>query len=232
MSAAQKFQTHPTVVQAQNKASYYISQLDKEVSHESGGIFSYPYVGVYFMQLTKYPILNQVEQRTQVPKAYAVLGTITILTLLIFINPLAAPISNLIGWGFPAYLSFKALETPQHQDDMQWLTYWVVFGFFTFLESFALRLVLYYFPFYFAFKTVFVIWLQLPAFKVRVLMSCRVMRFPTIFWRSQGATKLYLTLLRPVLVSGNNRMTTTTSTSTATADELRSKVNEASSSGL
>jgi receptor expression-enhancing protein 5/6 len=124
------------------------------------------HVGLYFFQLTKYPILNQFEQRTQVPKTYAVLGTVTLLTLLIFINPLAAPISNLIGWGFPAYLSFKALETPQHQDDMQWLTYWIVFGFFTFLESFALRLVLYYFPFYFAFKTVFVIWLQLPAFKV------------------------------------------------------------------
>ena len=119
-----------------------------------------------FVQLTKYPVLNQFEQRTQVPKSYAVLGTITLLTLLIFINPLAAPISNIIGWGFPAYLSFKALETPQHQDDVQWLTYWIVFGFFTFLESFALRLVLYYFPFYFAFKTVFVIWLQLPAFKV------------------------------------------------------------------
>ncbi|KAF8508522.1 TB2/DP1, HVA22 family-domain-containing protein [Gautieria morchelliformis] len=190
MSASQKLQTHPTVLQAQDKASYYISQLDKE--------------------LTKYPILNQFEQRTQVPKAYAVLGTITLLTLLIFINPLAAPISNLIGWGFPAYLSFKALETPQHQDDLQWLTYWIVFGFFTFIESFALRLVLYYFPFYFAFKTVFVIWLQLPAFK--------------------GATKLYVAVLRPVLVGGSNRVATTTSPSTANADELRSKVNDANPS--
>ena len=31
MSAAQKFQQHPVIVQAQNKASYYLSQLDKEV---------------------------------------------------------------------------------------------------------------------------------------------------------------------------------------------------------
>jgi len=189
MSAAQKIQTHPTVIQAQDKASYYISQLDKE--------------------LTKYPVLNQFEQRTQVPKTYAVIGTVTLLTLLIFINPLAAPISNLIGWGFPAYLSFKALETPAHQDDVQWLTYWVVFAFFTFLESFALRIVLYYFPFYFAFKTVFIIWLQLPAFK--------------------GATTLYLSVLRPVLNRGSNRVATTNTTSTANADELRSKVNEAGS---
>lgn len=31
MSAAQKIQQHPTYVQASNKASYYVNQLDKEV---------------------------------------------------------------------------------------------------------------------------------------------------------------------------------------------------------
>lgn len=77
--------------------------------------------------------------------------------------------SNLIGWALPAYLSVKALETPGHQDDIQWLTYWVVFGFFNFIESFALRVVLYYLPWYFAFKSLFIIWLQLPAFRVRLL---------------------------------------------------------------
>jgi receptor expression-enhancing protein 5/6 len=76
--------------------------------------------------------------------------------------------SNLVGWALPAYLSFKAIETPAPQDDIQWLTYWVVFGFFNFLESFALRVVLYYLPWYFAFKTVFILWLQLPAFRVSV----------------------------------------------------------------
>jgi receptor expression-enhancing protein 5/6 len=39
MSAAQKIQTHPTVLQAQDKASYYIGQLDKEVSHKIWLIF-------------------------------------------------------------------------------------------------------------------------------------------------------------------------------------------------
>ena len=80
--------------------------------------------------------------------------------------------SNLIGWGLPAYLSFKAIESPGIQDDVQWLTYWVVFGFFNFMESFALRIVLYYFPWYFAFKTIFVLWLQLPAFRVSPSVIC------------------------------------------------------------
>lgn len=111
-------------------------------------------------------MLNQFEQRTQVPKAYGVIGGVFLLTLLHLFNSLAAPVSNLVGWAIPAFLSFKALETAGHQDDIQWLTYWVVFGFLNFLESFALSAVLYYFPWYFSFKTIFVIWLQLPSFRV------------------------------------------------------------------
>jgi receptor expression-enhancing protein 5/6 len=38
---------------------------------------------------------------------------------------LAAPISNLIGWALPAYLSVQAIESPSQNDDKQWLTYWV-----------------------------------------------------------------------------------------------------------
>lgn len=100
------------------------------------------------------------------PKAYAFIGTVTLLTLLHFVNALAAPVSNLIGWGLPAYLSFKALESPGNDDDAQWLTYWIIFGFFNFAEGFALRALLYYFPWYFSFKTIFILWLQLPAFRV------------------------------------------------------------------
>jgi receptor expression-enhancing protein 5/6 len=90
--------------------------------------------------------------------------------LLIFLhtfNAFASPVSNLVGWGLPAYLSFKAIETPTPHDDVQWLTYWVVFGFFNFLESFAIRLVLHYLPWYYAVKSIFIVWLQLPAFRVR-----------------------------------------------------------------
>ena len=118
-------------------------------------------------QLNKYPVLNNLEKRTQIPKVYAVLGGLALVVILHTFNALAAPVSNLVGWGLPAYLSFKAIESPSPHDDIQWLTYWVVFGFFNFLESFALRIVLYYVPWYFAFKSLFIVWLQLPAFRVR-----------------------------------------------------------------
>jgi hypothetical protein len=38
---------------------------------------------------------------------------------------LAQPVSNLIGWALPAYLSVQAIESPGTDDDKQWLTYWV-----------------------------------------------------------------------------------------------------------
>ncbi|KIM81706.1 hypothetical protein PILCRDRAFT_821053 [Piloderma croceum F 1598] len=188
MSAAQKLQQHPVFIQATSKADYYVQQLDKE--------------------LTKYPVLNTFEQRTQVPKAYAVLGGVILITLFHFVNSLAGPVSSLIGWAVPAYLSFKALESPGHQDDIQWLTYWVVFGFFNFTESIALRVVLYYVPWYFAFKTIFIIWLQLPTFR--------------------GAQIVYLSVLKPVLANVSKNAGAVASTNT-TADSLRDRVGAAQS---
>ncbi|KZT68831.1 hypothetical protein DAEQUDRAFT_727484 [Daedalea quercina L-15889] len=174
--SAQNFQQHPAVRTAHDKANYYLHQLDKELS--------------------KYSLFNVFEQRTQVPKSYAFIGAVVVLAVFHSINVSAAPVSNLIGWALPAYLSVKALETPGHQDDIQWLTYWVVFGFFNFLESFALRVVLYYFPWYFAFKSLFILWLQLPAFR--------------------GAQALYGTVVKPVFVNVHQK---TGSVSTTTTTE-------------
>ncbi|KAH9005814.1 TB2/DP1, HVA22 family-domain-containing protein [Lactarius hatsudake] len=190
-SAQQKVQQHPAFQQAQAKANYYLAQLDKELS--------------------RYPVLVNMEQRTQVPKAYAFIGAVTLLTLLHFVNALAAPASNLIGWGLPAYLSFKALESPGHDDDAQWLTYWIIFGFFNFAEGFALRALLYYFPWYFSFKTLFILWLQLPAFR--------------------GAQTAYYSVLKPVLVNLSHRANSgrTFSNDTVTAEGLRDRVATATS---
>jgi len=182
-SAADQVLNHPVVKQASDRANYYVAQLDKE--------------------LAKYPYMTQIEQKTSVPKAWLFIGSSAVLLVGMLVNALAAPISNFIGWLLPAYLSFRALETKEAEDDIQWLTYWVVFGFFNFLESIALNLVLYYFPFYYVFKTAFVLWLQLPATK--------------------GARTLYLSVARPLLDHSSKRAPAA-STSTATSDDLRAKV--------
>ena len=79
-------------------------------------------------QLSKYPVAHQFEQKTQVPKAWAFIGGLALILFSLFINLLAHPISNLVGFALPAYLSVKAIESPGHEDDVQWLTYWVTFA--------------------------------------------------------------------------------------------------------
>lgn len=69
------------------------------------------------------------------------------------------------GYKYLAYASFKAIESPSKEDDKQWLTYWTVIGFVQMIEYFS-DILLYWFPFYYLFKTLFVLYLALPQFRV------------------------------------------------------------------
>jgi len=143
----------------QDKAQNYVSSLDKE--------------------LGKYPTINNLEKQVGVPKVYVVLGIGVFYFLFIFLNIGAPFLSNLVGFIYPAYESFRAIESTSSIDDTQWLTYWVVFATFNVLEYFS-GAITYWFPFYFLFKTAFILWLSLPQFK--------------------GAQYLYATALRPIFV--------------------------------
>jgi hypothetical protein len=70
-------------------------------------------------------------------------------------------ISSIIGFLYPAYKSFKALQTRTEVDDQQWLTYWTVFGFLYMVEYF-IKPVLYYIPFYYELKILVLVWLAFP----------------------------------------------------------------------
>ena len=127
-----------------------------------------------------------------------------------------------VGTEIKVTFNAEAIESPSAQDDIQWLTYWVVFGFFTFTESFALRVVLYYFPWYFAFKTLFIIWLQLPYFRVRisffllqlVLRHCIMLTLCDL----PGAQPTYITFLKPLLAQiSSSRVVAPTSPETTSA---------------
>jgi len=105
--------------------------------------------------------LRDLEERTMIPKMLiALVGAIvSFVTLYVTIGP--ALLCNLVGFVYPAYASFKAIETEEKEDDTQWLTYWVVYAVFNLLESFV-DIVLFWFPFYFSFKLGFLVWLFLP----------------------------------------------------------------------
>lgn len=60
-------------------------------------------------------------------------------------------ICNSIGFVYPAYMSMKALESPQKDDDTKWLTYWVVYACFSVIEYFS-DLIVGWFPLYWLIK--------------------------------------------------------------------------------
>jgi len=140
----------------QDRAQHQISQLDKELS--------------------KYPALNNFEKQTNVPKVYVVLGLGVLYFFLVFFNIGANFLTNTIGFAIPAYYSLEALFTTKTSDDSQWLTYWVVYAFLTVFES-AVNAV-YWFPFYYTFKFVLVLWMALP--------------------QTSGAQVIFNSLLQPV----------------------------------
>jgi len=87
-------------------------------------------------------------------------------------------IVDLVGFVYPAYESFKSMDSGS-QDDTQWLTYWVVFSFVSIFESlfgFFVNII----PFYFWIKIAAIIW----------------MYYPT----TRGAETIYEQALRPLLL--------------------------------
>lgn len=86
-----------------------------------------------------------------------------------------------VGVVYPAYASFKALESKAPAEEVnqlltQWITYWATLGMLTAAESLTARR----FPGYYHLKLAFLLWLQSSSF--------------------QGARRLYVGHARPVLL--------------------------------
>jgi len=126
-------------------------------------------------ELNKIEVLNELERKTKVPKFFMVVGASIILVFLIMANIAAAFITNLTGFLYPAYASFKAIESKGTEDDTLWLTYWVVYSFFNLLEFFSDWL-LFWLPFYFLLKLVFLVYLFHPTYRGAVFIYSRFIR--------------------------------------------------------
>ncbi|CAG8503831.1 3375_t:CDS:2 [Gigaspora margarita] len=86
------------------KINYYNVQLDKELS--------------------KYPHMRKLEEYTNIPKTNLFSGVVVFVFLMIFFNFLGELLSDIVGWVYPAYASFKSIESKNTVEDNQWLTYW------------------------------------------------------------------------------------------------------------
>lgn len=108
-----------------------------------------------------------------------VVGGLSFLGLFLVITGIASNfITALMGFAYPAYMSFKALESEGEEDDMQWLTYWVVFIFVNFLDN-VFGLFFSIIPLFHLLKLIFYIYLFYP--------------------KSKGALTIYKSFIRPML---------------------------------
>ncbi len=106
-----------------------------------------------------------IAEKTKIPPAYILLGTLLILVLVVALGYGSSFISRLIGVVYPTIKSIEAMESKDNtDDDQQWLTYWAIYGFFIFIDEFA-WFILAYIPFYYFGKVCFLIWLFNPATK-------------------------------------------------------------------
>ena len=104
--------------------------------------------------------LKELEEKTGYPKAYFALAIAALLTGVLTLLGGAKLLVDLVGFVYPAYMSFKSMDA-NNGEDTQWLTYWVVFAFFSIVEGmagFLTRLI----PFYYITKTGFILWLYHP----------------------------------------------------------------------
>lgn len=79
---------------------------------------------------------------------------------------------------YPTYASFKALQSPEPEDDTRWLTYWILLAVLNTIESLSTALTS-RIPFYFFFKLGFLIWCFMPS--------------------TNGAQRIYKIAIEPVL---------------------------------
>jgi len=132
-----------------------------------------------YPNLTQYEKLGELEEKTGQPKALFFLAFCFLVSSFIFLIGGSKLMSDLVSFLYPAYMSFKAIDTASPTDDKQWLTYWVVFGATSIVESCASFLVS-WIPFYFFIKIGFFVWLYHPKFL--------------------GAGIIYSQALRPILL--------------------------------
>ena len=93
--------------------------------------------------------------------SHIILGLFGFLLILVLFDVGGPTITNFIGFLYPAYASIRAIQVRDSKNEMQWFTYWVVFGFLVVFEGIFDGLIS-SIPFYFALKLIFVVWLFYP----------------------------------------------------------------------
>ena len=124
------------------------------------------------------PVIKDLAKKAGVSTGHIALGLMAITVLLLVFGVGAELITDLIGMFYPMYMSFKALETKEGDDDKLWLTYWVVYAIYKVVDEWA-EILFFWVPFYYPIKLAFLVFLFAP--------------------QTKGAVKLYDGFVRPFI---------------------------------
>ncbi|GMR61533.1 hypothetical protein PMAYCL1PPCAC_31728, partial [Pristionchus mayeri] len=167
-SAMASIQTKPTQPLSQRSQKEKVAAAAPGAAPLNGPIDGAKFANQDFVRFLYAPhgpqadaIIATVETSTKLKReqiGYAIGGVVA---LLLVLSSIAQLICNLVGFGYPAYVSVKAIRSPSKDDDTQWLTYWTVFGFLCVIDFWA-DSIMGYFPFFYLLKAVFLMYLYLP----------------------------------------------------------------------
>lgn len=131
-------------------------------------------------------VLGTIETKTGVKRLNIVLALVALLSLYLMVGYGCDFLCNFIGFLYPAYASIKAIESREKDDDTKWLTYWVVYSFFSLLEFFT-DICLFWIPFYWFFKCVFLVYCMAPV-------------------PNNGAVTIYYKIIRPYFLKHESKI--------------------------
>lgn len=158
--------THPQIDAALTKTDQFISR--------------YP-------SLFQYDKLQELETKTGYSKVYFFFSIVLAFASIVFLLGGAKLVTDLVSFVYPAYMSFKAIDSGDPEADTQWLTYWVVYGFCSIVESIA-SFIIGWIPMYFVFKVSFFVWLYHPSFLGAGVVYTNVLR-PIVMPYVESVTK-------------------------------------------
>ncbi|XP_050439206.1 receptor expression-enhancing protein 5-like [Adelges cooleyi] len=107
------------------------------------------------------------ESRTGIPRFKLLIVSIALVSLYMLVGHGQTTLSNVLGFAYPGYQTFKLIESPSNSGRespsayTKWLSYWLLYASVLIFES-PLSGLLQMIPLYFLLKTLFFAWCYLP----------------------------------------------------------------------
>ena len=130
-------------------------------------------------EYSKLPFLQPIAKKIGVPPKYLLLGIVVALSTILVLPFFGHCLANSILFCYPAYKSFKAIESQKKEDDQRLIAYWIVFGLIYSFDA-LFRFLLSFLPFY-------------HLIRFALMASLFVGDF-------RGSQYVYVILIRPVLL--------------------------------